>query len=142
MLVNQKPTGRASTMAGGIAWGTAWAMLLTAGLGALLAFFVSREVVRQENLGYGVMVILFLGGAMAFGASYRRIKRRRLLVFVLSAVGLLGSLTALTALFFGGQFEGIFPTAMLIIGGSGTAFLLSARKGTGEKHRKMGKHFR
>ena len=117
-------------------------MLLTAGLGALLAFFVSREVVRQENLGYGVMVILFLGGAMAFGASYRRIKRRRLLVFVLSAVGLLGSLTALTALVFGGQFEGIFPTAMLIIGGSGTAFLLSSRKEAGGKHRKIGKHFR
>lgn len=142
MLVNQKPTGTASTMVGGIAWGTACAMALAAVLSAVLAFFISREVVKQENLGYGVMAILFLSGALAFSASYRRVKRRRLLVFALSAAAFLVSLTAITALFFGGQYDGIFPTAMLIIGGSGTAFLLSARKRTGEKHRKMGKHFR
>ena len=142
MLVNHKPTGVASGMAGGLAAGTAAAFGLTLLLGGILAFFIGREVVRQENLGYGVMAILFLAGALGFSVAYRRIQRRRLLVFLLSAAAFLVSLTALTALFFGGQFEGIFPTAMLIIGGSGTAFLLSMRRESGAKHRKIRKQIR
>lgn len=142
MLVNHKPTGTASGMAAGLCWGTVAALMLTMLLSGVLAFFISREVVAQENLGYGVMIILFLGGVLGFSVSYKRIKRRRLLVFLLSALSFLVSLTALTALFFGGQFEGIFPTAMLIIGGNGAAFLLSARLDNPSKRTKIRKRIR
>ena len=122
MGIHQKVTGRSSSLGSGIAAGVAVALALTLLLGALLAFFISREVVQQENLGYGVMVILFLAAALGCRLAYRKIKHRRLLVFFLTALGYLVSLTAITALFFGGRFEGIFPTAMLIIGSSGMAF--------------------
>ena len=142
MLVNHKPTGTASGMVGGLAWGTVSALILTLLLSGVLAFFISREVVPQENLGYGVMVILFLAGAAGYSASYRRIKRQKAMVFLLSALSFLVSLTALTALFFCGQFEGVFPTAMLIIGGSGTAYLLSVRAGGASKRSKIRKRIR
>lgn len=127
VLTNHKPTGRATGMAAGLAWGAVSALLLIGVLSSVLAFLISRGVVRQENLGYGVMVILFLAGAMGYYSSYHKIKRRKLLVSILSAAIILTGLAALTALFFGGQYEGIFPTAMLINGGSGAALLLSMK---------------
>ena len=142
MGIHQKAARHSSSLGGGIAAGVAAALALTLLLGALLAFFISREVVQQEQLGYGVMVILFLAAALGCRLAYRRIQHRRLLVFLLAALGYLVSLTAITALFFGGQFEGIFPTAMLIIGGSGTAFLLPGHGSGMGKHNKVSKHFR
>lgn len=142
MGIHQKSTGRASSLGGGIAAGVAAALAVTLLLGALLAFFISREVVRQENLGYGVMAILFLSAALGSRLAYGRVRHRRPLVFLLAAIGYLVSLTAITALFFGGQFEGIFPTAMLIIGGSGTAFLLPGQGRESGKPRKFSKQFR
>ena len=142
MGIHQKVTGRSSSLGSGIAAGVAVALALTLLLGALLAFFISREVVQQENLGYGVMVILFLAAALGCRLAYRKIKHRRLLVFFLTALGYLVSLTAITALFFGGRFEGIFPTAMLIIGSSGMAFLFPGRRNDAGKHRKIPKQFR
>lgn len=142
MGIHPKSTGRSSSLGSGIAAGVAAALTLTLLLGALLAFFISREVVRQESLGYGVMVILFLAAALGSRLSYGRVRHQRLLVFLLTAIGYLVSLTAITALFFGGRFEGIFPTAMLIIGGSGTAFLLPWQGRRPGKHRNFSKQFR
>ena len=88
------------------------------------------------------MVILFLAAALGCRLAYRKIKHRRLLVFFLTALGYLVSLTAITALFFGGRFEGIFPTAMLIIGSSGMAFLFPGHRNDAGKHRKISKQFR
>lgn len=142
MDIHPKVTGRASSLGGGIAAGVAAALSLTLLLGALLAFFISREVVQQECLGYGVMIILFLAAALGSRLAYGRVQHQRPLVFLLTASSYLVSLTAITALFFGGRFEGIFPTAMLIIGGSGAAFLLPGQGREPGKHRKFSKHFR
>ena len=142
MLVNRKPTGTASGIPGGLAIGNLAALIVTIAAAALLALLVSREALPEESLGYGVMALLFLSAAAGGLVAYGRIKRRRLLVFALSALCYLVTLTALTALFFGGRFNGIFPTAMLIIGGSGTSFFLSARAGSGGKRHKIPKHFR
>ena len=142
MGIHPKATGRSSSLGSGIAAGVAAALALTLLLGALLALFISREVVRQESLGYGVMVILFLAAALGSRLAYGKVRHQRPLVFLLTAVSYLVSLTAITALFFGGQFEGIFPTAMLIIGGSGTAFLLPGQGRSPGKHRKFSKQFR
>ena len=134
MVTKHKPTGRAAGFPKGIALGTLAAMAST----ALLAMLIASGAVREENLGYGVMVLLFLSAALGGTVAFGRIKHRRALVFGLSAAAYLVSLTALTALFFGGRFDGFFPTAMLIIGGSGTAFLLSARAQKGRtRHRRF-----
>lgn len=142
MLVNRKPSGRASGFPAGLAIGTFVSMLLTAALAAILALLVSRETVAEKDLGYGVMLILFLSSALGSTVAYAKIRHRRLLVFALSGLCYLVTMTALTALFFGGQFEGIFPTAMLIIGSSGMAFLFPGRRNDAGKHRKISKQFR
>lgn len=131
MRVDRKPSGLAVSFPKGLMVGTLAAMVSTLTLSALLAALIVSGTVREGNLGYGVMALLFVSAALGGFVAYRRIKHRRALVFLGAAVCYLVTLTALTALFFGGQFDGFFPTAMLIIGGSGSAFLLSARAGKG-----------
>ena len=142
MLTNQKPTGMSSGMPGGLALGVLAAMVLTVLLGCLLAMLIGREMLPEENVGYGVMAVLFVSSAIGSTVAYKRIRHRRLMVFILSGICYLVTLTGLTALFFGGQYEGIFPTAMLIIGGSGVGFLRSASAGRGGKGRKKTRQFR
>ena len=134
MRVHSKCTGRASSMPVGIAAGVAFAMCISLVFGAVLAFLISREAIRQENMGYWIMPILFLASGAGSCLAYRKVKHQRILVFFLTAGGYLASLLFLTALFFGGQFEGFIPTALLIIGGSGTAFFLS---GTRKQRKKI-----
>lgn len=133
MRVDRKPSGLAASFPKGLAMGTLAAMASTLALSALLAGLIVSGTVREGSLGYGVMALVFLSAALGGSVAYGRIKHRRALVFLGAAVCYLVTLTALTALFFGGQLDGFFPTAMLIIGGSGTAFLLSARAGKGRK---------
>ena len=133
MVTNRKPTGRAAGFPKGLALGALAAMGTTLALAAVLAALIGSGIIGEENLGYGVMALLFLSAALGGRVAFGLIKHRRALVFALSALCYLVSLTALTALFFGGRFDGFFPTAMLIIGGSGTSFLLSARAGGGGK---------
>ena len=142
MLTNQKPTGMSSGIPGGLALGVLAAMVLTVLLGCLLAVLIAKEVLPEENVGYGVMAVLFVSSAIGSTVAYKRIRHRRLMVFVLSGICYLVTLTGLTALFFGGQYEGIFPTAMLIIGGTGVAFLRSASMSRGWKPHKKSRHFR
>lgn len=142
MQRNSKSTGRISSMPKGIAAGVLTALLLTCLLGAVLAFLISREIVLQENMGYWIMAILFTASATGGVASYRRIRHRRALVFTLTAGAFLASLISLTALFFGGRFEGVVPTAALIIGGSGAAFFLPGAGWNAGRTRKMPKQFR
>ena len=142
MRVNRKPSGLAASFPKGLMVGTLAAMVSTLALSALLAALIVSGTVREGNLGYGVMALLFVSAALGGFVAYRRIKHRRALVFLGAAVCYLVTLTALTALFFGGQFDGFFPTAMLIIGGSGSAFLLSARAGKGGRRSKKYRQIR
>lgn len=142
MRVDRKPSGLAASFPKGLMVGTLAAMVSTLALSALLAALIASGTVREGNLGYGVMALLFVSAALGGFVAYRRIKHRRALVFLGAAVCYLVTLTALTALFFGGQFDGFFPTAMLIIGGSGSAFLLSARAGKGGRRSKKYRQIR
>lgn len=142
MRVDRKPSGLAASFPKGLMVGTLAAMVSTLALSALLAALIVSGTVREGNLGYGVMALLFVSAALGGFVAYRRIKHRRALVFLGAAVCYLVTLTALTALFFGGQYDGFFPTAMLIIGGSGSAFLLSARAGKGGRRSKKYRQIR
>lgn len=142
MRIHQKPTGTASGFPAGLATGTLAAMLITVVMAALLAELINREIIRLEAVGYGVMIILFLASFAGASISYGHIQRRRGLVFLASAVCYLVTLIALTALFFGGQYEGIFPTATLIISGTGCGFLRSVRAGKGRPSYKKQRRIR
>jgi len=133
----QKGTGRASSIPGGLAVSCVISLGLTLAGSLLLSGLVLRGTMAMENIGYGVLILLvtasFLGGITAAA----RIKHRILMVCLLSGGVYFAVLLAITALFFGGQYQGVGVTGLLILGGSGGAGLLLAGKGTGAgKYRK------
>lgn len=136
MVVNRKVTGKASSMPAGLALGGAVSLIITLLLAAIIAKMVSAEKLAEENIGYGVMVLLFAASATGALVANGRIKRQRLLVSGLSGLVYVGILVSITALFFGGQYEAVGVTVLLVLGGSTVTALFAKnpkRAGKGRK---------
>lgn len=137
MKVKQKATGRAATIPGGLAAGACVNMIVTGSGAALLAYLLHTEKIQWEGIGYGIMFMLLAASFLGTLMANFKIKRRRFMVSALSAGVYLAILLSVTALFFGGQYEAVGVTALLITGGSMTAWLLGAREKKGIKHKKL-----
>ena len=137
MVVNRKPTGKAMSIPGGLAVGALFSIGATLLLTAVLAKLVEGETVQQENIGYGVMVILTVSAFTGALVSFGRIKRQRLLVCGLSGLLYFAILMSMTALFFGGQYSSVGVTALLILLGSAVAALLGLKQGGGGRRKKI-----
>lgn len=135
MQVKQKYTGRVMSVPGGLAVGVGISLLVTAVGAAVLAWLLDGEKLLWENVGYGIMGMLLCASFFGSLAAFRRIRRQRMLVCMLSGVAYLGVMLSMTALFFGGQYEGVGVTALLVLGGSGAAGMLGLKpeKGRGGK---------
>lgn len=136
MVMNQKPTGRALSMPAGLFWGGAVSLVITIISAAILAKLLDAEILAWENVGYGVMALLLLSTVSGAVTAYSKIKRQRLITCLLSGVIYLGILMSITALFFGGQYDSVGVTAVLVLGGSCAAGLLGMRNGGGGKRKK------
>ena len=137
MIVNLKPTGRAMSMPGGLTIGAVVSLGGTLLFAAVLAKLVDMEKLAWENIGYGIVVLLLLASFSGAMTAYAKIKRQRLLVCSVSGVIYFGILLAITALFFGGQYEAVGVTAALVFGGSACAWLLGLRGGGSRKGKKI-----
>ncbi len=137
MIVNQKPTGRAMSMPGGLTIGAVVSLGVTLLFAAVLAKLVDMEKLAWGNIGYGIIVILLLASFSGAMTAYAKIKRQRLLVCGASGVIYFGILLAITALFFGGQYEAVGVTAGLVFGGSACAWLLGLRDGGSRRGKKI-----
>ena len=137
MVVNRKVSGKAASMPAGLALGGAVSLGLTLVLSGVLAKLVETQMLAEENIGYGVMVVLLVCSMLGAMVSSGRIKRQRLLVCALSGVVYLLILLSITALFFGGQYEAVGVTALLVLGGSMVTAFLGINGKRGGKRRKI-----
>lgn len=136
MTVNHKVTGTAVSMPMGIGIGCGISMLLTlAGAGAV-AKLIADEVLRETAIGYGAMAVILMASVCGSLIAVNKVKKRRLQVSLLVGAGYLVMLLAVTALFFGGQYQGMGVTALLIFAGSGAVILLGSRNKKSVKFRK------
>lgn len=141
MVVNKKVTGKASSMPAGLAMGGLVSLLMTLLMAACLAKLVDTEVLKEENIGYGVMVLLMASSVLGALTAYGKIKRQRLLVCMLSGAVYMGILLSITALFFGGQYEAVGVTTLLVFGSSMVIALLGLReKRGGNRKKRRGSH--
>lgn len=137
MVQNRKPTGRASSMPAGLAFGAGVGMLITLIGTALIAKMVDLEYMDESKIGYGVMVMLMMSSFADAMTSAGKIKRQRLMVCAFSGAIYFLILLSITALFFGGQYEAVGVTAILVAGGAMLAALTSVRRGRGAGKRKV-----
>ena len=136
---NRKQTGRAVTMPVGLAWGTAVSILGTL-LGAMVtAKLIDTGMIQQNRIGYAVLVTLFTSAFAGTTVSVRKIKRQIVITCALSGLMYFLILLSATALFFGGRYEAVGVTALLVFGGSFLAALIMARPKNTDRRRKIRK---
>lgn len=128
MTMNQKPTGTAMSMPAGLAVGGIWSLVVTIGLSAVIAKLIDGETVEQGSIGYFVISILLIASITGALQSFRKIKRRRMLVCQISGLIYFCVLLSITALCFGGQYQGIGVTGLVVLCGSSCAGLMGLRE--------------
>lgn len=121
----------------GLLTGTLYALAVTLAGTALTAKLVDMEILTPEKIGYAVMVLLMAASWTGAAVSGHNIKRRILMVSLLSGGCYYLLLLAMTALLFGGQYQGAGETALLILCGSLLPVLLHPNRRTARKGRKL-----
>lgn len=128
MVANRKVTGTASSMPAGLALGGCISLAVTLAGAAVFAALISRETLQMGSIGYCSIAVILLSSLLGAAVAAARIKRRRVYVCALSGVIYYAVLLAMTALFFGGQYQGMGVTALLVLAGCGAAALLGLRR--------------
>lgn len=129
MTTARKPTGRAKSMPVGLALGAGTALGITLVLSLIGAKLVDMGKIRETGMGYMAMVILLLSAFFGAWIAVGCIRRQKIAVCGLAALIYYGMLLSVTALFFGGQYQGMGVTALMVGCGGGLAALASNRQG-------------
>lgn len=138
MVVNKKVTGNAMTMPLGFVIGLAVSMAVTFISVGVIAYLVLGEKMAAEMIGYGSMATLLLSSAAGAWVAAKMVKHRWMVVCLGTGAVYFLTLLACTALFFGGQYEGIGVTLLVVLAGSGAVGLLGLKgeSSTAKKRRK------
>ena len=133
MVTTRKQTGKAMSMPAGLTFGAAVSLGITIIVSIIIAKMVDTGTMEEAGIGYGAMVILLVSSISGAFVSTGMIKRQKLIVCVLSGVIYYLTLLSITGLFFGGQYNGMGITALLVAGGCTSVILLGMRQGRGRK---------
>ena len=136
MTVNHKVTGTAVSMPAGIGFGCGISMILTLLGASVIAKLIAEEILKETAIGYGAMATILLASISGSLIAVKKVKKRKLQVSMLVGVGYFMLLLAMTALFFGGRYQGMGVTALLVFAGSGTVILAETRSKKSGKFRK------
>lgn len=115
---SRRVTGKACSIPVGLLYGNLISLLVTMVLSVLLAFLLDHEKIKWDVIGYGILFTILISSYVGSKASHRKIKRQQLLVCSMSGLLYWGTLLLITALFFGGKYEAVGVTGLLVAGGS------------------------
>ncbi len=102
---------------------------------AILTFLIVGERLAMESLPSAVVAVLLLAALIGAWVTIRMTGEKPLMMALLSGAVYLVSLLCMTALFFGGQYQGVPVTALVVLGSSLAAALFSLRR-SGAKRKK------
>ena len=136
MVVNQKVTGTASSMPIGLAVGALISLLITLAGSLIAAYGISREWIQEIGIGYAAMGILLLSSIAGAKTAMQQIKHSFVMVSLLSGVLYYGLLVAINILFFGGVYQGMGVTLLVIAAGCGSTLFMQSRRGGKQRQRK------
>ena len=135
-LVKIKVSGKALGIPAGIAIGDLVSLIVSIAGAAVSAWLVSSEKIGEGGIGYAAMIVVALAAAVGAWVSASLIKRLRLQMCMLSGACYLLTLLAITALFFGGQYQGIGVIAIVILFGCAIVAFIPTKNG-GFKSKRM-----
>ena len=131
-----KQTGRAVSMTNVIITGTSTALAFVLLCALITAKLLETEILAQSSTGYAVMIILTAASWMGAAIAESRVKRKRGVVCLLSGICIYGILLATTAMFFGGQYEAVGVTMLVVLGGSLSASFVGIKEKRGRIRKK------
>ena len=131
MVRNKKVTGTAKSIPFGISLGTISALTITL-IGSLItAWLVSFEKIGETAIGYCAIIILMLSSMLGSYLAQATVKHQRLVISAAVGATYYLSLLAITALFFGGHYQGMGVTALVVAAGVGVTVLIALKRNTG-----------
>ena len=134
--MNKKPSGRAASIPIGLLYGLGVSLGLSLLLALVSAKMVDMRWIGERDIGYCAMVILMVSSFCGTRMAQFCVKRQLLLVGSLSGCLYFVALLGITLLFFGGQFEAVGVTFILILCGMGLTMVTGSRKNRVGKHKK------
>ena len=125
MIAAGRTTGKSMSIPGGLALSGVTSMCITLLFSLLLAKLLNDQKVSWDQVGYWIIVMLFTSAFLGAKAAITSIRRPRVVISVMSGTLYWALLLCITALFFGGNFDAVSETAMVIIAGSSCAAMVS-----------------
>lgn len=129
--------GKVKTMPIGLALGALTGMGITLASAVGAAKMIDAGTAGENTIGYFAMGILLISSFAGTIVAVNSIRHRKLMVCGLSALIYYAILLSMTALFFGGQYQGMGVTALVVACGSVVAALISLRQGRGASAKKQ-----
>lgn len=137
MTVNRKATGTASSIPAGMASGALASIGITLAGALLTAKLLDNQILKWENCGYGVLIILLVSSWAGAVVTASKVKRKRFVMCLASGGIYFILLMICTALFFGGQYSGVGETVLLIFCGSMVGLFSGFSRKNGKKRRRI-----
>ncbi len=128
------------SMPGGIGLGVGVSAAITLLLCWLISWLIASERVGENAIGYAAMTILLVSAYVGALLAAARIKHQKMMICLLSGAAYFAVLLACTALFFGGQYQGVGISALLIAAGSIAAAMTDAGIVGGKNKKRKKKH--
>lgn len=118
MVTANKAKGTATSMLTGIIFGVLLSLVYTCALAAIVTGLVLNGKIEESIIGYFVMGILITGAALGSLLAAVKIKRRWMMVCLLTGAGFYLTLLISTAVFLGGNYRGLGVSGLLVLIGS------------------------
>lgn len=135
MATGNKARGTAVSMPAGIACGVVLSLVITCILAVVLTWLVLEGKIAEETLGYFVMGLLAISSALGSLLAALRIKRRWMMVCLLTGSVFYLILLIVTVVFFGGNFQGVGVSGLLVLTGAMVSGVSGLGKNRGSKQR-------
>jgi len=137
MVTTKKRTGLTASLPKGLLVGLGISICVTVAGSALTAWFVIKETVPFDSVGWFAMGITLLSSLLGAWVASAKIKTKTAAVCALSAGMYYLTLLGMTALFFGGQYHGLGTTAIAVAVGSALALVIknAGKMNTGSRRK-------
>ena len=115
MGIKKSSGNKATNLPAGIALGVLFSLVITFAGAAAITQLVTMEKIEDNSIGYGIIAVLLIASMFGAWIAANQTKRLRLQVCLLEGAGYFLVLLTSTALFFGGQYQGIWASGITIL---------------------------
>lgn len=113
---NKKTSAKkAAALPAGIGLGVLISFIITLIGAAIITQLITMEKMNETSVGYAIIAVLLISAMIGAWMAANQTKRLRLQVCLMEGAGYFLSLIAATALFFGGQYQGMGATGITIL---------------------------